>query len=121
MVGERSKPCSRTRAEMAPQRCLLDLEVLKRASISRRSAMRQRVSSLTHVSARFFGADPAAREEESSWPPPSSPLLSGRRSGGVGDVGGPERSMAVAAEEDGEAWRWRLGVWEWQTVCGGDW
>ncbi|GJN27235.1 hypothetical protein PR202_gb15236 [Eleusine coracana subsp. coracana] len=87
--------------------------------------MRLRVSSLTHVSARFFGADPAAREEESC-PPPSSPLLSGRSSGGVGAAGGPERSMAAAAEErDGAAaaGAWSLGVCGEMEVsgCGGDW
>ncbi|BAS89794.1 Os04g0486350 [Oryza sativa Japonica Group] len=117
MVGERSNPCSRILAEMASQRCLLDLEVLKWESISRRSAMRQRVSSWTHVSARFLGPPPppdAAAREEESWPP-SSPLLSGRSSGGVGCCGdGPERSMAAAGGAGlGEWHRARRGSRRW--------
>jgi hypothetical protein len=116
MVGERSNPWSRIREEMASQRCLLDLEVLKWASISRRSAMRQRVSSRTHVSARLFGADPAAAAARAESWPPSSPLLSGRRSGGVDAGGGPERSMAAGPRRREEEWRRRvaLGVSEWQ-------
>ncbi|KAI4373803.1 hypothetical protein MLD38_011882 [Melastoma candidum] len=56
MVGDLSKPFSLILALICSQRCLFDLEVLKRESMSRRREMRHRVSSWTHVSARFFGA-----------------------------------------------------------------